>query len=66
MYANAETAADSEQRRRDRRKMAKMLIWHRCVISAADHPMRWSTARARKLYGKDLCRDGPDTLGRKI
>jgi hypothetical protein len=43
MYANAEIAADSEQRRRRSAENGENADWHRCVISAADHPMRWST-----------------------
>jgi hypothetical protein len=41
MYANTEIAADRERAEPQiGGKLAKMLIWHRCVISAADHPMR--------------------------
>jgi hypothetical protein len=56
MYANTEIAADREQW--GRRSAEKN--WHRCVISAADHPLR-QQPRPRAcvcLTGKASCRDG--------
>ena len=41
IYANTEIAADREHRgRRSAEKWRIMPIWHRRVISAADHPLR--------------------------
>src|ERR1700676_2003435 len=56
MYANTEIAADREQWGRSSAEK----IWHRCVISATDHPLR-EQPRPRAcvcLTGKASCQDG--------